>query len=132
MKWLKTDKSDLKKILIKNFDEEYDYTMKKLTKKDNAKSNNYIEIKVSSACFKELCMISQTPKAKQTRKYFLELEKIVKKYYSIIEEKLFEKIGMLKHNQKKEKHKVGGVIYVIEAMNKKDGEKLYKLGKTGT
>lgn len=131
VKWLKVDKRDLKKFLIKNFEEDFDYTCKKLTKKDNANANNYVEIKISSACFKELCMISQTPKAKKVRMYFLELEKIVKKYYSIIEEKLFKEIGILKNNQKKEKHKVGGVIYVVEAMNKKDGENLYKLGKTG-
>jgi phage anti-repressor protein len=130
-KWLKTEKGHLKEILIKNFDEEYDYTTKKITKKDGAKTNNYIDIKISSLCFKGLCMMSQTAKAKQVRMYFLELEKIVKKYYSVIEEKLLKEIGLLKTNQKKTKYKVGGVIYIIEAHNKADGEKLYKLGKTG-
>ena len=129
--WLDTDKSDLKKVLIKNFEIDFDYVAKKLTKKDGAKTNNYIDIKISSTCFKELCMISQTAKAKTVRKYFLEMEKIVKKYYKLIEEKLYEEIGLLKENQKKKKHKVGGVIYVIEALNNADGEKLYKLGKTG-
>lgn len=131
IKWLDTRKDTLKDVLITNFEKDFDYTLKKLTKKDNVKSNNYVAIKISSTCFKELCMISQTKKAKQVRKYFLELEKIVKKYYSIIEEKLLKEIGILGHNQKKEKHKVGGVIYIVEAMNKKDGENLYKLGKTG-
>jgi hypothetical protein len=61
-------------------------------------------------CFKELCMISQTSKAKVVRKYFL--EKIVKKYYLLIEEKLFKEIGLLKENQKNIKYKKGGVIYI--------------------
>jgi phage anti-repressor protein len=128
-KWLSTNKNDLKRVLIKNFDENYDYIETKLTKKDGAKSNNYTQIKISSACFKELCMISQTAKAKEVRKYFLEMEKIVKKYYELIREKLYEKIGLLKNNQKpKTKKAKGGVIYIIEAMNSDDT--LYKLGKS--
>ena len=130
-KWLETRKETLKEVLIKNFEKNFDYVEKKLTKKDGAKTNNYIDIKISSTCFKELCMISQTVKAKEVRKYFLEMEKIVKKYYKIIEEKLYEEIGLLKENQKNKKHKVGGVIYIIEALNSADGNKLYKLGKTG-
>ncbi len=55
-------------------------------------------------------MISQTSKAKVVRKYFL--EKIVKKYYLLIEEKLFKEIGLLKENQKNIKYKKGGVIYI--------------------
>jgi phage anti-repressor protein len=129
--WLKTDKNDLKKVLVKHFEENYDYTIKKLTKKHGAKTNNYIDIKISSSCFKELCMISQTAKAKEVRKYYLELEKIVKKYNKLIEESLYEKIGLLKENKKVKKHDVGGVIYIIEALNVSKGEKLFKLGKTG-
>ncbi len=115
-KWLDTDKSDLKKVLIKNFEENYDYTEKKLTKATGAKSNNYIEIKISADCFKELCMISQTQKAKEVRKYFLEMEKIVKRYYEMIQEKINEELGLVKKNQKPSvKKKKSGVVYIVEA-----------------
>lgn len=129
-KWLTTRKSDLKELLVKHFEEDFDYTEQKLTKKDGKKSNNYIEIKITPACFKELCMISQTSKAKEVRKYFLELEKIVRKYYEMIQEQLNKELGLLKNNQKpKLKKKKGGVVYVIEAMNATTT--LYKLGKSG-
>jgi len=129
-KWLSTRKDHLKEILIKNFEENFDYTEQKLTKKDGIKSNNFVEIKITPACFKELCMISQTAKAKEVRKYFLEMEKIVKKYYEMIQEQLNKELGLLKNNQKsKLKKKKGGIIYVIEAMNSLTT--LYKLGKSG-
>ena len=127
--WLATRKDTLKEVLIRKFEEDYDYTLKKLTKKSGKTTNNYIEIKITPACFKELCMISQTEKAKQVRKYFLEMEKIVKRYYEIIQEKLNEELGLLKKNQKpKLKRKKGGVIYIIEAMNTETT--LYKIGKS--
>jgi len=43
-------------------------------------------------------MISQTEKAKQVRKYFINLEKLVKRYYETIKESLYKKIGLLETN----------------------------------
>ena len=97
--WLETRKDNLKQILIKNFEKELDYTEEKTTKKLDKKIN-ITEIKITPSCFKELCMISQTTKAKKVRKYFLEIEKIVKKYYDAIQEKLNEELGLLRNNQK--------------------------------
>ena len=77
-KWLETRKDNLKEILVNHFEKDYDYTINKLTKKSGKNTNNYVEIKISSDCSKELCMISQTTKAKSVRKYFLEMEKMVK------------------------------------------------------
>jgi phage anti-repressor protein len=128
-KWLDTRKDTLKEVLVKKFEKDYDYSLKKLTKSTGGKTNNYIEIKITSSCFKELCMISQTEKAKQVRKYFLEMEKIVKRYHEIIQEKLNEELGLLKKNQKpKLKKKQGGVVYIVEAMNTETT--LYKIGKS--
>lgn len=76
-------------------------------------------------------MLSQTKKAKHVRKYFLEMEKIVKKYYQIINENLNKEVGLLKQNQKpKQKIQEKGVVYVIEAMNSAAEQKLYKIGQT--
>ena len=134
--WLSTRKDHLKDILLDNFEEEFDYIITKLTKKDGAKSNNYVEIKISPQCFKEICMISQTKKAKEVRKYFLEMEKLVKRYYEVIDEYLNEQLELYKKNQKpKPKNKKGNVVYILEAMNVgttliKFAKKLYKIGKT--
>lgn len=58
-----TDKNDLKKILKKNFKENIDFKIKKLTKADGALSNNFISIMISINCFKNLCLISNVRNA---------------------------------------------------------------------
>lgn len=127
--WLDTRKDNLKEILIKKFEENYDYSITKLTKKsDKTSANRYHDIKISPQCFKELCMISQTSKAKEVRKYFLEMEKLIKKYHQDIHDIMLKKIGLLEGNQKPKCDIKGGVIYVIEALN--TDITLYKLGKT--
>jgi len=94
--WLNTRKDNLKEILVNKFEENYDYTIKKLTKKtEGIHANRYHEIKISPQCFKELCMISQTEKAKEVRKYFLEMEKLIKKYHIEIQNVLLKQIGLL-------------------------------------
>ena len=128
-KWLEIKKSHLKETLVGKFEKDFDYMETKLTKKSKkTASNNYIEVKITPQCFKELCMISQTPKAKEVRKYFLELEKIIKKYQETIQEQMLKQIGLLKNNQKPKVDIKGGVIYVIEALN--TDLTLYKIGKS--
>jgi len=129
-KWLKSRKSDIKKILIKNFEEKFDYTIEKIKEPhDNGIGASIKEkILVTPNCFKELCMISQTEKAKQVRKYFINLEKLVKRYYETIKESLYKKIGLLETNQKPKINIISGVIYIIRALN--TDITLYKLGKS--
>ena len=113
-KWLKSRKSDIKKI--KKFH-------------DNGIGASIKEkILVTPNCFKELCMISQTEKAKEVRKYFINLEKLVKRYYETIKESLYKKIGLLETNQKPKVNIKGGVVYIIKALNSE--ATLYKLGKS--
>jgi phage anti-repressor protein len=129
-KWLNSRKGDIKNILIKNFEIDYDYIIKKIRIKH--KNSNGASIKenilVTPDCFKEICMISQTPKAKQVRKYFIELEKLIKRYFETIKENLYKKIGLLETNQKPKISVKGGVIYIIIALN--SDITLYKLGKS--
>jgi len=76
-KWLNILKENLKKVLVKNFEENFDYTIEKKKKKQiNSRGATIYElILITPKCFKELCLISQTSKAKEIRKYFIELEK---------------------------------------------------------
>lgn len=129
-KWLKVRKDHLKLILVDNFEEKYDYSIAKKTKK-HKKSNGasfYEEILITPNCFKELCMISQTKKAKEVRKYFIEMEKLVKRYHTTIKDSMHKEIGLLKKNQKPKLNIKGGVLYILRALN--TGVKLYKIGKT--
>jgi len=128
VKWLETRKDDLKKLLINNFENKYDYIITKKEKNITTYKGKtkYEEILITPDCFKELCMISQTKKAKEVRKYFLVLEKLIKKYNDDIKEKLYDEIGLLKNNQKPKVDIKGGVIYIIKALNSE--ATLYKLG----
>jgi phage anti-repressor protein len=130
--WLETRKDHLKKILIKNFSKNIDFITetKKVIKKDGGATRKEI-IMVTSNCFKELCMISQTSKAKEVRIYFLEMERLVRQYHKEIEEKMKKEFELIKKNQKpkiKNKEKKKGTIYVVQAQNTEVN--LYKLGKT--
>lgn len=126
--WLNIRKDHLKKILIDNFEEHYDYTKKRKKKSHAHGGTTYEKIKITPDCFKELCMISNSPKAKEVRKYFIELEKLIKRYYETIKEAMYKKIGYLETNQKPKYNIDSGVIYIILANNTEDT--LYKIGKT--
>jgi phage anti-repressor protein len=129
-KWLNVNKNDIKKVLVKNFEENFDYTIEKKKKKQiNSRGATIYElILITPNCFKELCMISQTSKAKEVRKYFIELEKLIKRYFEIIKAEMYKKIGILEINQKPKTKIKGGVIYILKALN--SDITLYKLGKT--
>ena len=129
-KWLNVIKGNLKKVLIDNFEKNYDYIIQKKTKK-HKKSNGasfYDEILITPNCFKGICMISLTPKAKEVRKYFIEMEKLIKRYYITIKDQMYKTIGLLKNNQKPKLNIKTGVLYIIEAQN--TDVTLYKLGKS--
>ena len=118
-KWLEIKKFNLKTTLIRNFENHFDYT---ITIIDNLSLRE--QILLTSNCFKELCMISRSKNSKLVRKYFIEMEKLVKTYYSEIQEKMYERIGILERNQKPKINIIGGVIYIIEVQKK------YKIGKS--
>lgn len=129
VKWLKIRKDSLKRTLIKYFEKNYDYKIINIKKKNKNRGANYFElILLTPDCFKELCMISQTKKAKEVRKYYLTLEKLIRQYNQEIQDKLNNKIGLLKTNQKPKINTKGGVIYILRALN--TDETLYKLGKS--
>jgi phage anti-repressor protein len=78
-KWLYILKKNLKVLLINNFEKNFDYTIKTFRKqqKDTKRTSIYDEILITPNCMKELCMISQSAKAKEVRKYFIEMEKLI-------------------------------------------------------
>ena len=131
-KWLNTRKDHLKRLLVRNFEENYDYIIEnRRIPHVNAKGSARSEyIQLTSDCFKELCMLSQTKKAKDVRKYFLAIERLLSKYHHHIENNLRSRIGLLESNQKPKYNISSGVIYILDAENQSIGQKLYKLGKS--
>jgi phage anti-repressor protein len=129
-KWLNVRKDNLKNKLISNFEKNYDYTIEKIKKAqiNSTGTTIYEKILITPNCMKELCMISQTAKAKEVRKYFIEMEKLIKRYFETIKEEMYKKIGLLETNQKPKSNIKGGIIYILKALN--TNATLYKLGKT--
>jgi hypothetical protein len=87
-------------------------------------------------------MLSQTKKAKDVRKYFLEMEKLVRQFHKEIQKKILKQVGKLKTNQKGKINAVGGYVYVFETPDydltirmvngvlEAEEKKLHKLGKS--
>ena len=126
--WLNVQKYHLKRLLVNNFEENYDYIIDIIKIPHRYGASRKEQIFLTPNCFKELCMLSQTPKAKEVRKYFISIEKLIRKYHQYIQEKLYKKLNMLYKNQKPKININSGVIYILEALN--SDTDLYKIGKT--
>ncbi len=130
VKWLNVIKGNLKRLLIDNFEEKYDYNIEKInTKNKNGKGNHYEQILLTPDCFKELCMMSNTEKGRQVRKYYIAIEKLLKQYHQMIDNEINEELGIVKKNQKPKKYDHSGYIYGMPAQNTKN-KSLIKLGAT--
>lgn len=128
--WLHVTKGNLKRLLVQHFEKDYDYIINQIKRKNIAgKGANYVEIIfITPDCFKELCMLSQTAKAKEVRKYYLSIEKLIRRYHQSIQDKLYKQLGILKTNQRPKNFKNGGVVYILKALNSEID--LYKIGKS--
>lgn len=126
--WLNVRKNHLKDLLVAHFEEKYDYIIDKEKVKHKTGASIRENIFLTSNCFKELCMLSRTEKAREVRKYFIAMENLVKRYHDMIREKLYQKVGLLIKNQKPKTKVKGGVVYILEAQN--SDVTLFKIGKT--
>lgn len=118
IKWLDVRKDNIKRLLSINFEKKKDFKIQKVLNGTNG-AYSVEKIFITPDCFKGLCMLSQTPKAKDIRQYYLTVEKLIKKYYQIIQDNLYKQIGLLKYNQKPKINKQGGIIYILPAQYKK-------------
>jgi hypothetical protein len=80
-------------------------------------------------CFKELCMLSQTDKAKGVRRYYIVAEGLLRDHFEQIINNLNKELGLIKNNLKKPTEIVGGHIYILKAMNTTHKD-MYKLGNS--
>jgi len=81
-KWLKLNKVEIEKILLKNFKKNIDY---KVDKKKEI-------ILLNPSTFKKICMISKSKKAEEVREYFMKIEENLFKYKEYIINKLKQRL----------------------------------------
>ena len=130
VKWLEVQKNHLKRLLINNFKIMDDYTEEKILVKNKKRGANYVsKIMLTPDCFKELCMLSQTEKAKGVRKYYIVVEGLLRDHYEQIINDLNKELGLVKVNIKKPTEVIGGHIYILKAMNTSQKD-MYKLGNS--
>ena len=130
VKWLDVVKNNLKRLLKDNFNIMDDYTEEKILVKNNKRGANYVsKIMLTPDCFKELCMLSQSAKAKGVRKYYIIVEGLLRDHFEQIITDLNKELGLIKKNIKKETNIVGGHIYILKAMNTTQKD-MYKLGNS--
>jgi phage anti-repressor protein len=130
VKWLNVQKNHLKRLLVANFKIMDDYTEKKVLIKNNKRGANYVsKIMLTPDCFKELCMLSKSEKAKGVRKYYIIAEGLLRDHFEILINNLNKELGLIKNNIKKPIEVIGGHIYILKAQNTtlKD---MYKLGNS--
>lgn len=126
-KWLKSEKGKLKKTLLKTYDQNIDWVIKKEKEGKISKSNKEI-ILLTPDCFKRLCLLSKTKKAEEVRTYYLELEKLINNYKNYIIEGLQSTVNMLENNQKEIPSNIKGTVYILKSP--KDINGIYRFGQT--
>ena len=102
--WLKVPKEKLLKTLRNSYVEDTDFTIINAPNPNKQKSkygsNNYKRVMLTSACFKELGMRSNSKKSAMIRKYFIDVEDAFIKYRHQIQRGMEENINTLLANQK--------------------------------
>jgi phage anti-repressor protein len=130
VKWLDVQKNHLKRLLINNFKIMDDYNEEKLIVKNKTRGANYVsKIMLTPDCFKELCMLSQTEKAKGVRKYYIIAEGLLRDHFEQIINNLNNELGLIKNNLKKPIDIIGGHIYILKAQNTTQKD-MYKIGNS--
>ena len=118
VKWLDINKNNLKRVLVDNFRIMDDYTEEKILVKNKNRGANYVsKIMLTPDCFKELCMLSQSNKAKGIRKYYIVAEGLLRDHFEQIINDLNKELGLIKTNIKKPAEVIGGHIYILKALN---------------
>lgn len=129
-KWLDSEKYHLKDTLKNTYEENIDYKVIKPPNNKGSGGKSKELVLLTTECFKTLCMMSKTEKAKYVRKYFIEIENLMIKYRIDINKALETKIKKLENNNKKIENVNKGMIYVFKTADSSDDNPSYKIGKT--
>lgn len=130
-KWLRTTKGNLKKTLVRSYVEGVDYQVSKPFRGQGTGGHGKAEaILLTPDCFKALCMMSRTPKAKQVREYYIAAEASFIEHRDQVGRAKDARIAELEANQRPTARPPDvkkGIIYIVKAHPTLS---LYKIGKT--
>lgn len=129
-------KQKAKNLLIKNFQENEDYTTQQSKQVHCGRNREQILMNVET--FKGLCMLANTEKGKKTRKYYSKMESIFFKY---IEDKHKHTVRTIELDFKKQKafethrklietHKNTPLVYLLKVSETDEHTFILKLGET--
>ena len=116
-KWLDTRKRKLKETLVKSYNKNIDYILRKEKTRKISKINKEI-ILLTPDCFKQMCLLSRTKKEEDVRTYYLELEKLLNNYKDYIIEGLQKTVEILENNQKRSTNKYKRCCIYIEIIER--------------
>ena len=124
--WLCTRKTKLKETLVKSYKKNIDYKIAARARSPNTTrgGNNKIDVFITPDTFKMLCMRSNTKKAEEVRKYYVQLEDLVNEYREFIIKSQSDKIERLEYELVGDKYKEGGHFYIYKI------DEYYKIGAT--
>jgi phage anti-repressor protein len=137
-----SSKGTAKRALVKDFDENEDFTTIKKMLVDSAKQvhggHNKEEIMMNVNTFKAMCMIAQTENGKKVRKYYIKMESIFFKYIEhknkqiilTIEENAKKTLELDHHNTLKNSNKNTPCVYLLKITFENDDNFIVKIGET--
>jgi phage anti-repressor protein len=128
-KWLHVRKDSIKRTLIESYRINIDYTIKEQKLETAGRPSE--KILLTPDCFKHICMLTRSPKGKEVRAYYIQLEKHLDKYKTNIINDLRKENEILKKDLKPlEIPKDHGVIYVLKTDNDVELKDIYKIGSS--
>jgi hypothetical protein len=139
--WLEfSRKSHLKRLLIKYFIENTDYSVENLLPIDGQQhgGHNKEKIMTTVSTFKSLCMLRDTDKGRRTRMYYTKMEEIFFTYMNIQHKNTIDKITKAaedklmvgRHNHLKSVFKEQPCVYIAKVMISDLNDDIVKLGES--
>ena len=103
-------------MIIKSYKKNIDYKIAARARSPNTTrgGNNKIDVFITPDTFKMLCMRSNTKKAEEVRKYYVQLEDLVNEYREFIIKSQSDKIERLEYELVGDKYKEGGHFYIYK------------------
>lgn len=135
------NKGNANRCLKKTFDENVDYIVDNLLHKIAKQhgGHNKENIMMNVTTFKSLCMLSNSTKGKETRKYYIKLEnyfmKLMKLQHNDIilsmQQENKRQLEIQRHNDLRNAHKDKPCIYIMKINEEKEDDTLIvKIGET--
>lgn len=128
-KWLNIIRGNIKKTLTESYRQNIDYKI--IEQKSTTAGRPFEKILLTPKCFKHICMLTKSPKGKEVRSYYIQLEEHIDIYKDNIINDLRRENEILRNDLKPlEIPKNYGAIYVLKTDNDIELKDVYKIGSS--